>query len=267
MDNFLESVASYKAPDDFTFEEGTRWWMEIAQYKHLLEKHKNFCFMRIRFNINPLKFDMSTGFVHTSPQFKKDINDCFIKLKRFIVIPVIILYKNNITHINVVIVDKQKKTIERFDPQGTAKKYYLTDEIYFNYNIINSIEFDKQLYHIFKKFLPNYNYIDTDFIGLGPQHREKLIGYKWKKKNNKWHRSLGYCGTWTLWYVDLRLSFPDYSIKVLLAEAYDSLDRIGYNDFIENLAYTIQLRGQKLYSNLPESQSDWSDYLEYLTMS
>src|SRR5690606_12845272 len=91
----------------------------------------------------------------------------------------------------------------------------------------------------------------------------------WKKIDNTWVSSLGFCGTWCLWYIDLRLSFPDKEPKVLLRDVYKILlsKENKYSKFIENYDYEIYLREHELRKKLPKDPEKIENYIMKLTAS
>lgn len=95
-------------------------------------------------------------------------------------------------HANVIVIDKKRQEIERFEPHGTED--VLIDRI------------DERLQHIFSHLIPNakeYHYVaPRDYYSIGPQVIEN---------NSNMRKSLqgtitgGFCGWWCILYLCSRL--------------------------------------------------------------
>jgi len=86
-------------------------------------------------------------------------------------------------------------------------------------------ESNQILYNKLRKFFNNHNI--GEFIGvscpfLGPQCLEEC----------DIEGSSAFCGMWSIWFTDLKLSYPDIDSYELLYEAMTHLDNIGYTKFI-----------------------------------
>jgi hypothetical protein len=138
-------------------------------------------------------------------------------------------------HANVLIYDKETKTMERFEPNGCSVNFDIWYEIK---------EFDK----IFRKIAKNvfnstYVTPDTCCPYIGPQaiqESEKLIRIADPE---------GFCAAWTLWIIELRLKNPKESLKSLQLLAIKKMkkDSKPLTDFIRNFSqYVVKKRGEVL---------------------
>ena len=215
--------------------------------------------MKARYQGPSVKFNYNTEKLIVVPMFIQDLTRCMINNKRFIIIPTQ-LVDENYGHTNVVVIDKLSKTIQRFDPHGSYLRYYISDQLSFETNSSKmSKKFTDELEDLFSQILPDYDFEDMDFIG--PQHREKLVGWNWKKVGDSWTTSPGYCGIWTFWFIALRLQFPNVPTKTLLDRAYRYLDRYGYSNFIEDFGYTVHLLGENLRVYLEQFPQDERNHI------
>lgn len=109
--------------------------------------------------------------------------------KRFIVIDVTFLGKI-VNHSNVVIIDKNKKTVERYEPFGSLYFVFPVDEI---------------LQETLSEPL-NYKYILCKTPGFQSQSVYR------KTETTTFGDEVGYCLAWCLFMVEMRLTYPDIDI-------------------------------------------------------
>lgn len=109
--------------------------------------------------------------------------------KRFIVIDVTFLGKI-VNHSNVVIIDKNKKTVERYEPYGSLYYVFPVDEI---------------LQEALSEPL-NYKYILCKTPGFQSQSVYR------KTETTTFGDEVGYCLAWCLFMVEMRLTYPDIDI-------------------------------------------------------
>lgn len=120
----------------------------------------------------------------------------FIKSdKNLFAIPIGIDLENG-SHANVIIIDKEFKTIERFEPNGAV------EPIGFNYNT-NLLDFKIKLF--LEKFFPDYEYLEPSHFlpNIGFQSLEMIENKKMKKIGDPG----GFCVGWCLWYLEQRIKF------------------------------------------------------------
>jgi hypothetical protein len=146
--------------------------------------------------------------------------------KRFIAIPLKLASINMIEgHQNMIILDLEKKTAERFEPHG-ERTYDLDDE---ENDLINELlkqKFEKELHEPYrykyitpseicplftKDFFNEVNEINKEYQKyegkkLGLQMFENLILYEGDKSEGG-----GYCIMWSLYYLESRLTAPNYT--------------------------------------------------------
>lgn len=123
--------------------------------------------------------------------------------KKIFAIPVGIDLENG-SHANVIIIDKQLKLIERFEPNGAD------EPIGFAYNK-NLLDFKIKTY--FEKYFPDYEYLEPDkFIPpIGFQMLEMIENKKRKRIGDPG----GFCVGWCLWYLEQRLKYFIHPKKLI----------------------------------------------------
>jgi ankyrin repeat protein len=126
---------------------------------------------------------------------EKSINQFINSDKKIFALPIGIDLENG-SHANVIIIDKELKIIERFEPSGSD------EPIGFNYNK-NLLDFKIKTY--FEKFFPDYKYLEPkDYLPLiGFQTLEMVENKKMKRIGDPG----GFCVGWCLWYLEQRLKY------------------------------------------------------------
>ncbi len=138
---------------------------------------------------------------------EKSIQQFISSDKKIFALPVGIDLENG-SHANVIIIDKELKTIERFEPSGSD------EPIGFNYNK-NLLDFKIKTY--FEKFFSDYEYLEPkDYLPLiGFQTLEMVENKKMKRIGDPG----GFCVGWCLWYLEQRLKYlihPKILVKKLI---------------------------------------------------
>lgn len=197
---------------------GADFQLFLAMMVYLLKKHSDICFVWDRINVDPIQWTCVQGQRNSILQYnlKKLFNKCS-KKTRFTVIFLNLENRtckkiDGLQHSNILIYDRNNKSIERFEPHGSFKD--------FDQDLL-----DSWLSEYTKKELKVKEYIRPSSIcpiGLQKIHEKK----------EKYHT--GFCGLWSIWYLDLRLTFPDVSPEHLLKTAINHLEKAGFTEFIYN---------------------------------
>ena len=223
--------------------EKTTWHGSMSdRYKsirYLYSKHKNMCiiadglYYSLKFN-NLYEYDPHSLFnlYYKDPElwskdirkdkkkitksFKKNILKCKKNKKRFIIIPLKIkTYRGY--HANVFIYDTVNKTIERFEPHGSSSSY-------------NADTLDKKSKRFFDR-LDIQEYYTTPYFcpNIGFQNIQSTE--KQKKTGEP-----GFCLAWVMWYIDMRLSYPNLTQTAVVDKALEKLKDHPYSftEFIRN---------------------------------
>ncbi len=146
--------------------------------------------------------------------FENGISNFIKSDKQIVIITIIIITGDKYDHYNILYIDKIKKEIERFEPNGG----YITDN------------FDDDFSIYLKKYFPWYKYIPTlDYCPkVGPQAE---IGEILCPENS------GFCVTVSQIYGFLRLMNPDYKRDeiVNVISTYNTFILRKFNTFAEML--------------------------------
>ncbi len=124
----------------------------------------------------------------------------------FIIIPLGIEISNG-SHANILIIDIDRKKIERFEPNGQNPP----NGFYYNPDLLN-----KTLKTKFGELLPEYEYISPDkyLPNIGFQMYEVIEENKCKKIGDP----NGFCAIWCVWWAEQRLNNIDIEPSLLAEE-------------------------------------------------
>lgn len=135
-------------------------------------------------------------------------------------------------HLNILVYDKCRKEIQRFDPNGAESDY-------------NTFVLDEMLkFTIWEEIDSSINYVPAD--NICPIQRLQASQ----------ESSSGYCGAWCMWYLELRLTNIDkdpYEVERYayrqLSERQNLLEFIrGYGTYLLNMKRYILKRVQEKFS-------------------
>ena len=175
--------------------------------------------------------------------FKKCMNN--IKI-RFIVIPLGIELEQG-SHANYLIFDKKTFELERFEPYGSHSPYK------FNYN---------------SKLLDNvltfkFTEIDNNIKYISPEKYLPKIGFQYfdvyESKTQKIGDPGGFCGLWSIWYTDMRLTYPDIERKSLVNKLLKEIKRknISFKNLIRNYSTNITKLRDEVFEKAKITINDW----------
>ena len=173
--------------------------------------------------------------------------------KRFLIIPIGIEIEMG-NHSNILIYDSTLKLVERFEPNGSNSPYG------FYYN---SSKLDQLLKYKLRKYITDFKYISPkEYLPkIGLQVYENL-----EEKKKKIGDPGGYCSSWSLWYANMVLSYPDIDRRKLVIKLIYTL-KIKQISFKDNIrAFTNKII--KIRDNILEGTNidinDWI-YNNYTT--
>ena len=186
------------------------------------------------------KLFFSENFINN---FKKCLDD--IKV-RFIIIPLGIELAEG-SHANYLIFDKKTFELERFEPYGSSSPYK------FNYN---SRLLDNVL--TFK-----FNEIDSNIQYISPDKYLPKIGFQYfdayESKTEKIGDPGGFCALWSIWYTDMRLSYPDIDRGSLVNKLLKEIKRknISFKNLIRNYSSNITQIRDSIFQKAGITINDW----------
>ncbi len=138
---------------------------------------------------------------------EEQLLSCFKTSARFVSLPICLRTtgKSGSAHANALFIDLHRGTAERFEPHG-ARAYTMFSD--YRYEAL-----DKALAVYFGSEKLNLKYIAPSEYSpvYGPQALEHYIEER------------GYCAAWSLWYIDMRLSYPDLPRKKLVLALVNKL--------------------------------------------
>lgn len=149
------------------------------------------------------------------------------KINRFLIIPLGIEI-NEQSHSGIIIYDKKKKIIERFEPSGCCNPSG------FNYN---PTYLDNLLQN---KFI----LLDNKIEYLSPEKYQPLVGFQklglYGKKTRIGDPN-GYCSVWSIWWAEQKLKNPEIPSKVLHKKltTFVKIQNISFWDMIRNYGKKI----------------------------
>lgn len=187
----------------------------------------------------------------TTTEFKQLITAAKKRKKRFTIIPLIFRWNCAYEfegHANILIFDFENNIVERFEPYGFISTFTKEEEEV-------SKSFNTRFSNLLKKIAPKLNYIDQSILlRKGPQYLEE----NQVKKLSLLEKSTdpeGFCGAWSLWYADLRISNPNKEPRELIEIAIDSISqtkKINLRDFIRNYSVFLVKERQKFLKKIKQ---------------
>jgi ankyrin repeat protein len=235
---------------------------------YLLEKHPNTCstlssdFIE---NKNIYDFYKSIGILMNSrseflnfeivwinnklyliENFFNKIKKCIDAKSKFIIIPLGIEMKEG-SHANYIIYDVDKKIIERFEPHGSTTPPGLN----YNPELLDTI-----LYSRFKE-------LDKDITYLKPKNYLPKIGFQlldiFETKKKKIGDPGGFCALWTIWYVDMRLTYPEIPPQALVTKLIKNIriNNISVKNMIRNYAINVIKNRDEILNSAKLDINNW----------
>ena len=171
-----------------------------------------------------------------------------IKLKKkYIIIPITIAL-DNFSHANIIFIDKNKKTIERFEPHGKLGN----TSIYYNGKLL-----DRNLINKFKILFPDFTYYSPDdFL--------ETVSFQTIENNMFDNCKLigdpnGFCAIWCTWWVEQRLKYSYYDMKSLALKLIQKLKEynVNFKDMIRKYSTNISLLRDQELKKVNIDINDW----------
>lgn len=157
--------------------------------------------------------DKNVNYIH--PDLKLYVEKCLdADFTRYIMFKLTLIPGSSGTHANIIIYDKEKKTLERYEPYGIIP-YVESDEL----NIFLKEEF--------KKVLGDFEFYSPNDInsGVGLQVISGDSNYSLTNYGDPG----GFCLAWTFWYLEMRIKNPDIHPKELIKHCYQKIPGLELN--------------------------------------
>lgn len=171
------------------------------------------------------------------PDLDFHINNCFASKYRYIYFKITFIISDNNGHANIILYDKQKNTLERFDSYGHVP-------------FQESNDLDVFLKSYFSELLPKFTYytpkdIFGDSLGFQALSKDDKIYVK------KTGDPTGYCLAWTIWYIEQRMQNPNIHPRDIVKKVKNNImtnnkenKKNIFIDFIRN--YSQVLTNEKI---------------------
>jgi len=236
---------------------------------YLLQKHKNSCstitnnfiknknlceyYQTLNISVNTkcefLNFEIVWVYkkLFLSDNFAENFKKCISNSKvEFIIIPLgIELYEGS--HANYLIYNKKTKELERFEPYGYDAPYK------FNYNpklLDNIISF-------------KFSEIDSGIIYIKPSQYLPKVGFQSFEVSESKTRKIGdpggFCALWAIWYVDMRLTYPEIDRKKLTDQLLKEIKKqlLSFKNVIRNYSINILNIRNMIFDKAGITINDW----------
>jgi hypothetical protein len=240
-DNFKEIKNALK-PN----EKGPRLEKSEPQYHRLIYE-----LIERMMNKQRIEFDTSGKFNFTIP-YPSRLKKCMQSKKKYIVF-FLRLKNNDSYHANMIIMDTHKKTVERFEPQGSEH------EIYDNEIVDNKIRayFDSL----------GYKYIDPTMMSCPDGVQDIVESYTMDK-----YKLSGFCKTWSFLYGLFRLHLDEMDQMTLVKNMSLLAKETAKSYFEEKHGKTILEEDYKnydfviefLYDYIPNILQEGKEYIEMI---
>lgn len=178
--------------------------------------------------------------LHFPRNFKSSWRKC---KKRFIIVPLVLSEQfpckeksknkeNPMAHANFIIYDSKKKEVERFEPYGTKVLFY---------EFFEQDKIDSKL----RKWFSNNLGIKKYYSPIKTCPRGGFQDLQSIEQLERTGDPGGFCMIWSLWYVHLRLKFPNMKRETLVNNAITKLDNSAYSRTVFIRNYTNYILNQK----------------------
>jgi hypothetical protein len=237
---------------------------------YLLKNYKNRLCVPIHPDVNLNNFDDITisyncdgnnkNFKLKFPgeEFMDTFRKCMKKDIQFIMLPIFIefLSCSGSGHLNFMILDKNRKEVERFEPYGNDKFTKKSNE--YRHKLMTG--FDTAMREWVKSNLKEYSYKTPEEscpnIKFGVQDIEEANLEKNIKSPELKTDPGGFCSIWSVWYGELRLKFPNKSSETLVKHAIELLKKDDHSirTFIRNYSGFIYKEKRSIIRQLINSK-------------
>jgi hypothetical protein len=256
---------------------------------YILEKHKNDCLILGTNDIDNLRWRFIDGEIYLNysgdtlkiqlKKFENAIIDCINAKKRFIAIPLSIRYYDS-KHANMIILDLEKMTAERFEPHGpvfTSRSQppilqeSINDQLraIFEFGMENYKFKYLEPYQVCAKFTPE---LIKKIDGLQPlskysrRKQKDKIGYQTFENLDRTRTEGGYCIAWSFFYLDSRLSAPNKTPAEIQTYMFSKLksNPERFLSFIRGYAKFLGEFYKKMYDDFIEKHPQFKPFRDAL---
>jgi hypothetical protein len=216
----------------------------IMSYIYLMIKHKQLLTIaigdkeKLKKNPNPTYIGLVYSYKNNENSLEydggmKDLSKFMLNCKtRFFMVPVSMEYPNSGAHFNLLLGDTKTDVLERFEPYGSV----INEKVHDNFD--KAIQSFLKTHDIDLKYKKPKDFIQQKgFQELEEVQIEDQLG---SVRRDDYR---GYCGMWSIWFVDMRMKNPNISSKELLALSLKKMKGKNFRRFIRNYTnYLIEMR-------------------------
>ncbi len=216
----------------------------IMSYIYLMIKHKKMLSIAIgdknKLKLNPNPLYIGLVYSYNNNQNSLEYDGGMTKLAnfieacktRFFMIPLSFEYASSGAHFNLLLGDFKTGIIERFEPYGSV----VNEKVHNNFD--KDFEDFIKIHDIKLKYKKPKDIMQKE----GFQEKEEMqINNKVGSVRNNDYR--GYCGMWSVWFIDIRMRNPDMSSKELLALSLKKMRGKNFRKFIRNYTnFLVEMR-------------------------
>src|SRR3989338_6540656 len=178
---------------------------------------------------------------------KANFEECLKKKKRFVIIPLGI-EMNEGNHAGYLIYDAKTKELERFETYGGGISLYGT---FYNPELLDSL-LESKFKEINKtiKYIKPYQYLPK----IGFQILDIM-----ERKKKKIVDPIGFCALWSIWYVDMRLTYNEIPRNKLvdILITFIKHENISFKNMIRNYASNVINIRDELLAKSKLNINDW----------
>jgi len=178
---------------------------------------------------------------------KANFEECLKKKKRFVIIPLGI-EMNEGNHAGYLIYDAKTKELERFETYGGGISLYGT---FYNPELLDSL-LESKFKEINKtiKYIKPYQYLPK----IGFQILDIM-----ERKKKKIGDPIGFCALWSIWYVDMRLTYNEIPRNKLvdILITFIKHENISFKNMIRNYASNVINIRDELLAKSKLNINDW----------
>ena len=146
--------------------------------------------------------------------------------RRFFAIPLSLEYPDSGPHFNLLVGDRERKVLQRFEPYGGG----IDEKVHDN--------FDKEMKELIKEYDLRLKYENPDqlYSGSGFQDVEETAINK-KAASVRVNDYRGYCGMWGVWFLEMKLKNPQKTSRDIISESMKEIKKLegmSFRNYIRN---------------------------------
>lgn len=165
---------------------------------------------------------------YINPNMQLYLSRAIVSNRRFVIIKLTLSPHVTLLHSNMLIYDKKRNTVMRFEPYG-------------DWDLADSYHLDKMLLELFESSLDKLKLSTLKFIRPN-EYLEKTKFQSTSLGDDYNYKNLGdpegYCLAWSYWFLELKMTNPDIDEKELVKNAFDLIlksDKTSTNPILQHI--------------------------------